>query len=218
MDPDLIIPLGIAAFIILIFTGYAYGKRRIEAFQRFARRKGMSFTKKADLSSINQFNGLELIPENTINTVSNIIQGNVDGISVMICDVRITKLTGNTSMPTHQNGHTVAILQGDQIDLPFFTMYPANVIYKMLRTLGKQSIAFPSHPEFSDTYVLRGDDENAVRKSFHDQAVSYLINHKELSIEGRGNRLLYFRFGKSIKPGELNSFLSEGIAVFRLFE
>jgi hypothetical protein len=218
MDPDLIIPLGIAAFIILIFTGYAYGKKRVEAFHRFARRKGMSFTKKAELAALKQFNDLELIPDNTINTVSNIIQGDIDGISVMICDVRITKLTGNTSMPTHQNGHTVAILQGDQIDLPFFTMYPANFVYKMLRTLGKQSIAFPSHPEFSDTYALKGDNENAMRKSFHDQAVAYFINHKELSIEGKGDRLLYFRFGKLIKPGELNSFLSEALAIFRLFE
>jgi hypothetical protein len=218
MDPALIFPLGIAAFIILIFTGYAYGKRRIEAFHRFARRKGMSFTKKADPAAVNQFNDLELIPDNTINTVSNIIQGDVDGISVMICDVRITKLTGNTSMPTHQNGHTVAILQGDQINLPFFTMHPANFIYKMLRTLGKQSIVFPSHPEFADTYVLKGDDENALRKSFHDQAVSYFMHHKELSIEGRGNRLLYFRFGEFIKPGELHSFLSDSISVFRLFK
>ncbi len=218
MDPVSIIPWVIAALIVFILVAYSSGKRRNEAFHRFARRKGMSYTKKTDLPAPEQFNDLELIPDNTINTISNIVKGEADGVSVMICDVRSTKITGNTSMPSHQTGHTVAILQGDQINLPFFTMHPANFVYNILRTLGKSSIDFPSHPEFSDIYVLKGEEENAVRNSFHDQAVAYFINHKGLSIEGRGSRLLYFSFGKLIKPEELNSFLSEGLAVFRLFE
>ena len=218
MDLSQILQLGIAVLVVIIIIGYTYGKKRSEAFHRFARRRGMSYVKKADLPLPDQFNDLELVPENTINTLSNIIQGEIDGVDVMICDLRSTKITGNRSMPSHQTGHTVAILQGNQIDLPFFTMHPANFVYNMLRTLGKKNIEFPSHPEFAHTYVLKGEDENAVRNSFHDQAVAYFINHKGLSIEGRRNRLLYFRFGKLLKPEELNSFLSEGLAVFRLFQ
>jgi len=218
MDPVSIIPWVIAAMIFFIFVAYSYGKRRSEAFHRFARRKGMSYIKKADLAAPEEFKDLELIPDNTINAVNNIIKGEVESVFVMICDLRSNKITGNTSMPIHQTGHTVAILQGDQIDLPFFTLHPSNFVYNMLRTLGKSSIDFPSHPEFSQIYVLKGDEENAVKKSFHDQAVAYFINHTGLSIEGRGNRLLFFSFGKLIKPEELNSFLSQGLAVFRLFE
>ncbi len=218
MDPVSFIPWVIAALVIFIFIAYAQGKKRTEAFHRFARRKGMSYAKTSDLPVPEEFKDLELIPDNTINTVSNIMQGEVEGVSVMICDMRTTKITGNRSMPTHQTGHTVAILQGNQIDLPFFTMHPANFVYNMLRTLGRKSIDFPSHPEFAHTYVLKGDDDNAIRMSFHDQALAYFTKHTGMSIEARGDRLLYFRFGKLLKPEELNTFLSEGLAVFRLFE
>ena len=218
MDPASIIPWGIAAVFVIVYAGYIYGRRRSEGFHRFARRKGLSYAKKADAAVPALFDNLELIPDHTTKTVSNIIKGEVDGITVIICDYRTTEERDGSPARIHQTGQTIAILQGDQIDLPFFTMHPANFVSHMLPTFGKKSIDFTIHPEFSGAYVLKSDDENGVRKTFHDRAVSYFINHKGMSIEGRGNRLLYFRDGKFIKPAELNSFLSEGLAVFRLFE
>ncbi len=217
MDPVSIVPWVIAAFIFLFFTLSAYGKKRSEDFHRFARRKGMSFVKKSDLAALEQLNNLELIPDNRINTASNIIRGDVDGVSVMICDLHVTKATGNPTMSTYKTGQTVFILQRDQINLPFFIMYPAGFANKMLHTSGKKNIDFPSHPEFFRTYVLKSDDEIAVRKSFHDQALAFFVNHGGLNIEGRRNRLLYFRRGTFIKPAELNAFLSESLTIFRMF-
>lgn len=217
MEPSQIVPLAIAALVVIIFIGYAFGKKRSEAFHRFARRRGMSYAKKADFSSINQLKDLQLVPHNLITTVSNVIKGEVDSISVMLCDLRTSKGTGNVSMPMHKTGQTIVVLQSRMIDLPSFTMHPANIFHKAFRTIGKQNIPFHSHDEFSDTYTVSGDNENAVREKFHDQAIAYFLNHKGRTMEGSRDRLLYFRSGKFIKPEELNSFLTEALEVFRFF-
>ena len=110
MEPSQIVPLAIAALAVIIFIGYTFGKKRGEAFHRFARRIGMSYAKKADFSSIDQLKDLQLLQHNMIKTVSNVMKGEVDSIAVMLCDLRTSKGTGNVSMPMHQTGQTIAVL------------------------------------------------------------------------------------------------------------
>jgi hypothetical protein len=83
---------------------------------------------------------------------------------------------------------------------------------------GFQDIDFDEHPVFSKKYLLRGRNVPAIRELFTEEVLTFYEGVDGVSTEANGNRLLYYRHGKRIKPLEIRDFLEEGfkaLAVLR---
>jgi hypothetical protein len=215
MDPSSVIPWVLVLLIVIVWLGYAYGKKRSEAFQRYARQKGLSFSKRADINVENWFTDLQLFSDDAEKAIRNLISGNVEGAHVKIFDFRIKSEQGQSHT---FNSQTVAAITSGKLDLPVFTMYPKNIISKFLKLPGNRDIDFPSRNRFTNIYGLRGDDVRAISTTFTDQIFSYFENHKGLTLEGNGDRLLIYRYRKLIKPDDIQFFFTEGLEILRLFE
>ena len=79
--------------------------------------------------------------------------------------------------------------------------------------LGMQDIDFQDHQEFSDAYILQGENEDAIRQFFGPTILDLFvnekfINEKSLEVAGAGN-LVAFRKKGSLQPEELQNFVSE---------
>ena len=81
---------------------------------------------------------------------------------------------------------------------------------------GYQDIDFDQYPEFSKSYLLRGKLESEVRLLFSHKVITWFENNKNLYVEGSGNRILYYRRRKRVKPEEIRDFMNEGMCQFSL--
>ncbi len=82
--------------------------------------------------------------------------------------------------------------------------------------LGRQSIEFNTHPAFSENYLLRGDDIDAIREVFTPPVLEYFEEHLGYNAEGSGNQLLLYKASKRIPPAETTAFLEEGLQALSL--
>ena len=81
---------------------------------------------------------------------------------------------------------TVVCLQRPSARLPEFAVRPGGTSW-LSRDLfevftGPTDINFESHPAFSNSYLLRGDDEAEIRKLFHKGVLEFFEKQRQLSI------------------------------------
>jgi len=176
---------------------------------------GLSFRRKDKLSSYVQDTEFYLlagkIPLFGSPTIHNLMYGNLDDISVTLFDYAYSAGRG----PSYEQ--TVALFCSESINLPNFDLRPEGVFHKIGNAIGYQDIDFESHPRFSSSYLLRGEDENAIRRIFTDDVLTFFSNSTGLSVEARGNKLIYYRHGERAKPDDLLSFFHEARSIFELF-
>lgn len=132
-------------------------------------------------------------------SISNMIHGRIGSVDIMIFDNLHTR-------------SSVVLFYLDDLHLPAFTLRPINLHDRLAR----RRIKFDTHPQFSNRFVLNGEDEDAVRTFFNAKVLSQLESMPDISIEGIGPKLIYFRRGYHVSPDEVQSFSKEGFKVLEL--
>ncbi|RME02715.1 MAG: hypothetical protein D6816_10900, partial [Bacteroidetes bacterium] len=102
--------------------------------------------------------------------VFNILYSATDFLEekLAVFDYRYTIQAGNTPVTQLQ---TVFFIQSKQLSLPQMLLKPENFFHKIGTWFGMQDIDFEEYPEFSDRYLLQGEDEQRIRKTI-DENVS----------------------------------------------
>jgi hypothetical protein len=215
MDTHSIVILAAAVFIVVLYAGYIYGKKRGDALREFARSRNLTFSRSADIDLAKEFPGFQLFLQGTDKTIRNLVSGETDGVKLMLFDYQYTAGTGQSSASHNQ---TVLLMRSGKLDLPFFRLYPENIIHRLLTSFGKQDKSFQSWPEFSKSYVLAGGAGDEIKKAFSDQALSYFARHKGLVVEGNGQNILLYHFNTLTGPDRIRSLFTDGMEILRLFE
>lgn len=81
---------------------------------------------------------------------------------------------------------------------------------------GSTDINFESHPDFSRNYLLRGDDEEAIRKLFHKGVLEFFEQQRELIVECCGNKLLIYRDMVSVEPEHRRPLIEDALQLLAL--
>lgn len=216
-DAKTIIPIILSVLFVIVWAGYAYNKRRSEAFLSFAIRRGLTFSKNSMIDLESSFVGFKLFSQGFEKKATNLISGETGGATVLIFDYSYKYIfkTGEEGQSPRNQSKTVLIVQSDRLNLPLFHLYPKNILNSIFSGIQQQDIDMQRNAEFTDSYVLKADNMADIKKSFSGQALSYLAMHRGWTIEGKGSSLIFHRF-TLLKPDELNSFLDEGLELFRL--
>ena len=161
----------------------------------------------------------------------NWMRGERDGTSVSLFD--------------YDEGHsqrdigsirTLAWIEDPSLTLPPFSLVPIpsrHVLPKIrvAQALGglvghsrhnDREIAMPTHPEFENQYLLRGQDETALRRVFTDRVLRFFCENQGWMVEGDGKRLLLNRLSAeevrtywrgAVKPNDAAEIRLRGIGV-----
>ncbi len=200
---------GLLFAIVVLLWGRHAARRRREAFSAAAMQIGFSFELAGAPFSPSEASDFHLFTTGHSKEFHNILRGRTDGKDVLIFDYRYVTGGGKTQS-THQQ--TVAAFRLDGAHLPSFQLQPENLLHRLSALFGYQDIDFPEHPEFSRRYLLRGQNEAAVRAFFSPpviDAFESLSPEARWSVEGGGNWLLVYHEGKRINPAEVPQFLQE---------
>jgi hypothetical protein len=206
-------------FIGLVIFLYVRAKRKAEErtrlMQMAATQAGWSF---APTASFSMFPGLEqfqLFSHGHSKEILNMLYGEVDGMRAAVFDYAYVVGHGKNR---HRYYQTVAYYQSAKLSLPFFSLSPESIFHKFIGAFGYQDIDFGNRPEFSSKYLLRGQDENSIRRAFTDRVFSFYEANPGLSTEGGGNQLFIYKSQVSVPPENARHFWEWGRGALSLFQ
>lgn len=199
---------------VIGYLAYQAEKKRTEAWRRAAEELGFEFKAAAGNSILGRFTGFHLFSQGRNHTVKNLLQGKTADLDVSIFDYSYTTGSGKNRRTWQQ---TVIAFEFDEPQLPAFSLRPESIFHKIGQWFGYRDMNFDTHPRFSRQYVLRGENENAVREQFPDRVLEYYEETSAVCTEAAGGRLVHYRAQTRQPPEKARELLDEGFQVLALF-
>jgi hypothetical protein len=187
---------------------------RQKRLRNLATEKDYTYSNKVDWSTsyLKKFHFFEIRP---IERKYNCLHGTYDKLNVSweIADVTFnegqafTAETFNTTMMTiHLNKN-----------IPVFTMEKEGVLEKLFDRVmaftGYKDIDFTMYPDFSNKFLLMGNDEEKIRSFFTDEIIRFFENQQIYHIESNGEALIIFDKIKLARTDETIAFIDYGKAL-----
>ena len=199
--------LGGAIVVVALFLFLRqWERKREEAFRSAARQAGWSPADPPDAVPEGA-QGFHLFEQGRQRRVTSAFSQRSMSFESTLLDYRYTTGSGKNSSIHRQ---TVLVVRREGLALPAFELRPENVFHRIGSAFGYQDIDLESRPEFSKAYLLRGEDENAIRGLFADAGVvHHFEKNRGWSVDAAGEWIVVYRHGKRTKPDQLREFVRE---------
>jgi len=196
--------------IFILFLALAAGilalalyheKKRREALERVAAQLGMRFSAQLpeEIRSRLLQAGFGLFERGHGRRFYNSMSKRlIDGTEITVFDYQYTSGSGEGSRTYRQS---VFYAYHEDLHLPRFRLHPENALFHgIAKAFGMQDINFESHPKFSRSYLLRGQDEAQVRLRFHPGVLGFWEQHPNYCAEGAGAHLILWQNDRQVNP------------------
>ncbi len=204
----------IGLFVIIAVYSWQKEKERTNQLQLAAAQLGWSFAASAPLNMIAGLERFALFNQGHAREIKNFMYGQASGVKTAVFDYVYVTGAGKNRQTHYQS---VVYLEPSYLSLPYFSLRPEGLLYKIFTAFGYQDIDFGQRPEFSRQYILRGPDEQAIRQTFNDGLLSLYETYPGTCTDGGGNQLFVYRGGYRFQPQEIQSYVGLGLTVLNLF-
>lgn len=201
----------IALVAFIIYVAWRIEKKRTEALGALAQQLGFSF-EAVPPGLADEHSAFQLFQQGHSRKGKNFMRGEFGGVAVAIFDYQYT--TGHGKNQTTWK-HTVVRVDSDKLQLPSFICKPEHIFHKLGSVFGYQDIDIEERPVFSKKYLLRGKDEDAIRKVFTRPVCDQFEANLGTNVEGLGSRLLFYN-ARRCKPENLKTYIGEGLSFFKV--
>ena len=221
----------LCCFLMIFVVAIVAGKRHARAMKAFAESIGFSYVPHAedDEEFLRPLSRLPLFSLGRERDVWNMMTGKANDYHVTILDFRYSYNTASRQSIGEVSTQTVVVLDLPQQDIPTFSLRPHrrkdevgktlfSALIPGLAQLTPQDIDFPTHPVFSDCYLLHGTRKNeaAVRSLFRDDVIEYFENHRGLCADGAGTQFECYKRCKELSPKDIMPLLNQAVEVSKL--
>ena len=153
---------------------------------------GLQFSAVQDGDLLGKMKTFSLFNRGSARKMRNVMTTETDVARLSIFDYQYTTGGGESS---HTYRQTVVALESEALVLPVFSLRPEGFFHKLGAAIGMQDIDFENHPEFSDSFVLTGGDEQAVRTFLTTTFLITLCIKKEVVLRVQAACLFIFAPG-----------------------
>ncbi len=189
-------------------------QERTEQLRATAFELEMDFEEKDEFGMIALLRDFKLFRIGGRKTISNILTktSSLMEEKINVFDYRYTISTGKSSHTYHQS---VFFIQSKQLAMPQMLLKPEHFFHKIGAWLGMQDIDFEEHPEFSDRYLLQGEDEDRIRRTMSNEAVMrFFTVEKNWHLESIGFFLILYQDKKLIMPSHIKTLYGKGMKLY----
>lgn len=176
-------------------------KRRADEMNACAKALSWSFKPDDQFGMIKWLLDFKLFRSGTRKKITPLIlkEEDTDLAFSSLFDYAYTVSTGKSSVTYRQ---TVYFRYSKALALPHFVMVPEKWFHRVGTFFGMQDIDFVEYPEFSQNYLLRGEDEDYIRHHFdHPEMIRFFDHQGFYSMEGM-NYLLILYVNNVLLPKE----------------
>ena len=207
----------VVAFAALAFFIYFHNRKkereRTEQFRAVAAQLAWKFAEESPLNMIAGLEHFTVFNQGHSKEIKNFMYGEANGVKAAVFDYVFVTGSGKHRSVHHQS---VTYLEPANLRVPYFSLRPEGFMTKIFQAFGYQDIDFGQRPEFSKQYLLRGQEEPAIRQAFNDRLLSFFESYHGTCVDGGGNQLFIFRAGHRFQPQEIQSQLALALNIFAL--
>lgn len=217
MPDEVIIAAAIGALVLIVWVVVVIRRleqKRRAAFEQLALQRGWTYTGKVDFPAIPAPAEFQLFTKGHSRAFQNRLQTSAEGAELTIVDYRYVTGSGK-SRSTHSQ--TIVHIRSPRLSLPTFVLAPENVFHRIFQTFGYQDIDIDAHADFSHRFLLRGPDEQGIRQAFTGGVVSFYMTQHDVTTEGAGDQLLFYRPSRTPDPEKIPAFVEEALKALRAF-
>ncbi len=117
------------------------------------------------------------------------VKKNGRGTRLTVADLRLSS-GALLTLQTMEN--TYMRIDFNDFTMPEFTLMRETAMDRVAEALGAQDIDFDTNPEFSEKFLLQGNDEEAIRQFFVPEMLALNVQYPDLFIESRGDAVLVY--------------------------
>ncbi|TWT41000.1 hypothetical protein RAS1_36910 [Phycisphaerae bacterium RAS1] len=198
--------LGLGAVILPIRD--ALERRRLRLLEAAAERLGMAFSQKGEHIIEQPFAALPLFSLGRERKATAVLANRMVRGDRQTFVFDYSFVTGH-GKGRHTHRQTVAAVRLGRDRVPHFTLQPEGLLHSIAAAFGYDDIDLGSSPEFSQHWLLRRPDEDAIRRYFDDRQVHALEAERPLNIEGGGEWLLVYRAESRVAPERIGEFIEQ---------
>jgi len=206
-----------ATFLIVLVVVVLYQKKkdreRTEAMRAAANFLKWNFADVAPWNMIANLDNFTLFNQGHGKQIKNFMYGEANGVKAAMFDYVYVTGSGKNRTTHFQ---TVTYLESANLRAPYFSLRPEGFFTKLLTAFGYQDIDFGQRPEFSKKYLLRGQEEMAIRQTFNDQLLSFFETYQGTSVDAGNNQLFVFRAGHRCGAEEVQNQLALALNILNL--
>ncbi|MGE5671959.1 MAG: hypothetical protein ACM31E_10970 [Fibrobacterota bacterium] len=206
----------IAVIPLALFVTFIYFKneqKRTASIEAAAKTLGFTFDKDTVHACTIASLPFKLFTTGHSKRTKNVMEQNGNDLSIAHFDYSYSIGSGKNKNIYNQ---TVTVFQSPKLNLPSFLMGPERFFHRIGDVLGFKDIDFDDEPEFSKIYLLKGNDEKAIRSFFDLSLLRFFKIRPGLSIETANNSLVVYNKSKRIKPDQINAVLKERIEIYTM--
>jgi hypothetical protein len=192
------------------FAVYGVERRRKAALRQLAPQLGLSFVEESSRELARDLRDFPSLPRQGAR-ILNLMKGPPGRDEVALFDWVFQRGKARAAQ-------TVALFRSRKLSLPDFSLRPEHLGHKIGSLVGYQDLDFEHFPRFSSSYLLQGQDESRVRALFTPSLLSFFEQHPGLAVDGSGDRLVFLRPNRRLKPDQWQQHLDEARRVLALFE
>ena len=179
--------------------------------QNLANERDYQYTSQVDWDTtyLKKFHFFEIRP---IERKSNCLRGTFKELNISweIADVSFNEGQAFTAETFNMTLMTLKLNK----NIPVFTMEREGVLEKIFDRLmaftGYKDIDFERYPDFSNKFLLMGNDESEIRAFFTDEIIGFFEDHHIYHLESNGEALIIFNKIKLARTDETISFIDYG--------
>ncbi|MFZ6027715.1 MAG: hypothetical protein ACOYYS_08375 [Chloroflexota bacterium] len=192
------IALVVAAFVVMVILAVASGRKQAEQSQQAAETLGFTPLEPPPAAIAERLLPLHQKGYHKILEIRDLHRQNHPGCTLYLYDVWDVSDAGHD-----RDAAAVIALVAPDLDLPHFLLFPkvdvvgwagsmANQFIEKLIGLHARVIDFDERPNFSQRYLVSGDDEVAVRRCLNGPVLAALTQTplKNLIVSGWGDALM----------------------------
>ncbi|GJM34512.1 MAG: hypothetical protein DHS20C18_35130 [Saprospiraceae bacterium] len=191
---------------------------RKEALERVAFNMGMKYLPKDEWGQYRLLKDFRLFRRGRHRRITNLLIKRDESLELTlnVFDYRFVIGGGNHHRRIKQ---TVFFIESKKLGLPDFLMKPEKLFHKLGEYLGMQDIDFEAFPDFSNQYLLQGDDEDYIRSVLgKPDFLRFFTTEKNWSLEGSNYYLIFYRRKKILAPAEIQNFVEKGMKIFKILK
>src|SRR5574341_1446442 len=205
---------GVALIVVLVYLYQRKKEReRTQFMQAVASQLRWNFAETTPMNMIAGLQNFTLFNQGHSRQIRNFMYGEANGVKAAVFDYIYVTGSGKNRQTHFQ---TVTYLEPGNLRVPYFSLRPEGFFTKVLTAFGYQDIDFGQRPEFSRHYLLRGQDELAIRQTFTDHLLSFFESYQGTCVDAGNNQLFVFRSGYRCAPQEVQNQLALALNIFNL--
>ncbi len=152
--------------------------------------------------------------ENPLTVSSkNVIQGIIQGRAFAVFEQ--TFRTGHHRR--YDVTQTLFAVELKDMNLPVFCLEPDSFSHFLSWNFDRLDIDFYTHPNFSGTYLLYGQDESRIRNLFQPKVLSFYEQNSPFTTVAGGNYLVIYEVGRVFSPDQIPDRLGFMFALVNAF-